>query len=158
MASTITASTATVKITETLNLNNKDRGSSTTASITNIGEIIREIKTVLTSGNDLIQFGTKGAGVMSQTDVKYIRITNLDDTNYVDITCSDHITAGSNAELFAVRLTAGQSFMLAGCKFDALNDGADGDDNTIAAGDAIANIKAIADTASVDVEIYVMSA
>ena len=48
--------------------------------------------------------------------------------------------------------------MLAGCKFDALNDGADGDDNTIAAGDAIANIKAIADTASVDVEIYVMSA
>ena len=60
MASTITASTATVKITETLNLNNKDRGSSTTVSIKSIGEIIREIKTVLTSGNDLSSLVQKG--------------------------------------------------------------------------------------------------
>jgi len=156
MASTITASTATVKITETLNLNNKDRGSSTTASITNIGEIIREIKTVLTSGNDLIQFGTKGAGVMSQTDVKYIRITNLDDTNYVDITCSDHITAGSSGHLFTIKLTAGQTFMLAGCAFNAEDDG--DADNMLASGDTIANISAKADTASVDLELFILSA
>jgi|2_EtaG_2_1085320.scaffolds.fasta_scaffold03143_1 Lhr-like helicase len=162
MASTITASTATVKITETLNLNNKDRGSSTTASIASIGEIIREIKTVLTSGNDLIQFGTKGAGVMSASDVKYIRITNLDDTNYVDINCGDNATLGSIEEMFSIRLTAGQTFMLSGCNFNAMDSGTDTDsaavdDGELAASATIANVRAVADTASVDVEIFAMA-
>jgi len=156
MASTITATTATVKITETLNLNNKDRGSSVTASIASIGELVREIKTVGTGGNTVMQFGTKGAGIMSSSDVKYIRITNLDDTNYVDITCSDHITAGSSGHLFTIKLTAGQTFMLAGCAFNAEDDG--DADNMLASGDTIANISAKADTASVDLELFIMSA
>jgi hypothetical protein len=46
MASTVTAATATVQITESLTLGNVDRGGSHTRTITNVAEADRRVMTV----------------------------------------------------------------------------------------------------------------
>ena len=160
MATTVKQTTLKTILTEEVTINGRARNSTVTKTINGIGEVFTNISDVTTAGTNLCQFAsTKGAGVFSTAGsgaghVKYIRISNLDDTNFVDITCSDHITAGSATNLFSTRLLAGKSFMLSGLKFDVATSDAD---NSIAAGTTIANIRGIADSASVDVEIVIAS-
>jgi|TARA_Y100000296_G_C5174556_1_gene259279 hypothetical protein len=161
MATTVTTATLNVVVSEQITLNGVIRDSKATTSIASVGEVFNQITSITTSGTDIIQFASaKGAGVLSTASsgagtVQYIRITNLDDTNYVDITLSDHITPGSAANLCSFRVTAGKSIMLGGVSF-ATEDDSDAD-NSIAASDTIANIRGIANSASCDIEVYIVS-
>ena len=87
MASTVTSATMTVKITEDIVLNGVNQGGTNTISIGSINEVHKFIKTVDTSSlRTLVLFsGTVAAGTLNADNVKYIRITNLDDTNYLDV-------------------------------------------------------------------------
>jgi hypothetical protein len=86
--------------------------------------------------------------------VRYIRITNLDDTNHVTLTFKNE-----NDDEFAVKLDKGQSFIfngdLSGGVVDTM-DGIDGTGLTVSLGDLV-NITALADTAACDLEIFVAS-
>lgn len=163
MGSSVTATNLTVRISESISLNGVQRGSSASTSIASIGEISNRIISVATAGTDLIQFAAGlGAGTFSTATsgagtVHYMRFTNLDATNFITITCSDHATPGSNTDLFCIKLTAGKTFMLCGLLFDTTDSGVDGDDNALVAGNTIKNINAVADTAAVDVEMYIAS-
>ena len=148
MATTLTNATLTVTITESITLNGVDQGGTQTLSVSNINEIDRRIFTAGTSAADIIGFGTSnGQGQFVRTDVKYIRITNLDDTNFVVIGMKD-----SASDTFYVKLDAGKSLMFGN---DDLEIHASG--GAWSAWSEADVITAAADTASVDLEVFIAS-
>ena len=140
----------TVTLTEAIKLQNNNQGATVTKTISGVNEVDRRIVTVLTStnGNEIIKTaGAAGAGTYIPANVKYIRITNLDSTNYVVLFLSD----GGHHALF--KLEAGKSFILGTpVGFDDVDD----IDNFSAA--TISTIQAKANTASVKLEVFVASA
>jgi hypothetical protein len=108
MASTITAGSLTVKITEAITLNGSDMGSTNTFTVGSINEINQRIVS-LDAGNlrTLFEFGAViGSGTFVKSNVQYVRITNKDDTNAVSLNLA---TATSNCW---VDVAAGQSLMV----------------------------------------------
>ena len=154
MASTITAATMTVTITESIALNGKDQGASNTFSISSVATVSKRIVDVPASEVEIIAMSTAVAsGTFIEGDVRYIRITNLDDTNHITLTFKDE----DNTE-FAVKLDKGQSFIynadLSGGVVDTMHAG--GSALTVSLNDLV-NVTAIADTAACDVEVFVAS-
>ena len=137
--------TLTVSISENITLNEKQRGGTTTVDITGVNYVDDRIVKVGTSEQSVILFDTtEAAGQFKDTQVDYIRITNLSTTNFVTL----RMTAG-NDEYF-VKVPAGDSFVL----FDTTMDA---DSATGVATASLANIdsiKAVADTAACEVEIF----
>ena len=149
MASTVTASTATVTISEVLTLGGIDRGGVHTRTITSVAEADRRVMTVSSSGEmDLIELNTaNGQGKFVRSSIRYIRITNLDDTNFIRVRFKK-----SGAETADVKVDAGATFMLSTGSMDA--DTAAG---AFSAFVDINEISAQADTADVDVEYVVFA-
>lgn len=155
MATTITNATLTVTLTESISLNGSEQGASNTLTIADVDEISKRIVTIPTAEKTIIAMGTAiSNGTFIESDVRYIRITNKDDANHVTLTFKDE----GNSE-FAVKLDKGQSFIyngdLAGGVVDTMD--ANGSALSLALGDLV-DITAIADTAAVDLEIFVASA
>ena len=155
MASTLTASTLTVAITESIELNGKDQGGSNVLTIGSIATISKRIIDVPASEVTIIAISTAVAnGTFIEGDVRYIRITNLDDTNHVTLTFKDE-----DSTEFAVKLDKGQSFIyngdLSGGVVDTMHAG--GSALTVSLNDLV-DITAIADTAACDIEVFVASA
>ena len=145
-------STLSVSISEKLNLNGKDRGSVISKDIASITETFHRIMDVKTSGTQTIlemdaTEGNSAGGKLFSDNVKYLRITNLDGSNFVAITVQNDST-----EEYMVKLEAGQSYVLFNSSLDANAAG----DNSAAAGNltAIDNVLAKADTASCQVEVF----
>ena len=154
MATTITAATLTVNLTEAITLNGQDKGATNTLTIASVTEVTQGIANVITTEGVVIAFGTAiGAGQFVESTTKYVRLTNKDDTNFVQLTFRDE-----NSTEFAVKLDAGHSFIYAG-------DNAGGVvDTMIAAGSALTvpstfadlvDVTAVADTADCDLEYFV---
>ena len=156
MASTITAATLTVAITETITLNGQDLGASNTLSIPSIATVSRRIIDVPTSERTIINMGTNvGAGMFIESDVMYIRITNLDDTNHVGL-----IFQNENNDEFGVKLDKGQTFIYNGDLSGGVVDTMDAVDNDGLSTNTFADlvsITAIADSAAIDLEVFIAS-
>jgi hypothetical protein len=110
MASTITAATLTVTITEAVTLNGYDQGSKNELSISDINEVYKRIVTCTASQDTtLVTFAASvhtSIHALDVDDVKYIRITNLDDTNAIEVAIVGAAT------LYQVELAAGESHIL----------------------------------------------
>ena len=110
MASTISAATLTVTITEAVTLNGYDQGSKNELSIASINEVMKRIVTCPASNNTVIFLSNAtvhgAVGAVDVGDVKYIRITNLDDTNAIEVAIVGAAT------LYQVELAAGESHIL----------------------------------------------
>ena len=154
MASTISNATLTVTIKESITLKGKEQGGTTTLSISDINEISKRIVTATTTEATILTFSSAiGAGTYIAANVRYMRFTNLDDTNHITLTFKDE----DNTE-FRVKVDAGQSFI-----FNA--DSSGGFVDTMkAAGSALASgladlydVTVDADTASCDLEIFIAS-
>ena len=149
MASTVTQSTATVTRSEQLVLGGTDRGGSHTRTIENIAEADRRVMTVDSSNEiDLIELNSdNGQGKFVRSSIKYIRITNLDNTNFIRVRFKK-----SGAETADVKVDAGATFMLSSGSMDA-----DTSAGAFSAFVDIDNISAQADTADVDIEYVVLA-
>jgi len=150
MATIVTAATLTVEVAESITLNGVSRNSSTTASISSIGEISNRIMSITnsTNGTDIVNIGTgSGAGTFDKTAVKYLRFTNLDDTNFVTIQFTDEST-----HHWELKLDAGKSLIIGDTS--SIDDQADIDNFSAT---AITKIIGKADTAAVDLEVYIAS-
>jgi hypothetical protein len=152
MATTIVPATLTVTLTEAITLNGQDKGSTNVYTIASIVEVSQRIINVGTSELVILAMSTEvAAGQFKEADVRYIRITNKDDTNHVTL-----IFRAENAEEFAVKLDKGQSFIynadLSGGAVDTMD--ASGSALTVALADLV-DITAQADTAAVDLELFV---
>jgi hypothetical protein len=157
MASKVTSSSLKVWIKENIILNGAQRGGETAYIIPSINEISKRIVTAQTTERQILVFDTAaiGPGKFIQGDVRYIRITNLDDTNHVTLTFKNH-----NDDEFAVKLDYGQSYIynadLAGGTV-ATMDAIDGAGLTLSLGNLV-DITVLADTAACDLEVFVASA
>tara|TARA_R100000278_G_scaffold117125_1_gene96897 strand:+ start:258 stop:716 length:459 start_codon:yes stop_codon:yes gene_type:complete len=151
MASTISAATLTVTHTEALTLNGVDRGVTNTLTIASVNEVDHRIVTVDTSADrTLVSLAsTVGAGAFVNSSVKYIRVTNKDDTNYVTL----GLECGSDDSAY-IKLEAGQTFVI-------YNDNVQFAAANVAHGsvvfDALESITAKANTGNVDLELFVAS-
>jgi len=153
MTTTLTAATLTVTVTEAVSLNGYDQGSKNTLTIASINEVNKRIVTVPASEIEVVALSTANAsGTFIEGDVRYMRFTNLDDTNHLTLTFKNE-----NDDEFAVKLDKGQSFIynadLSGGVVDTM-DGIDGTGLTLSLGDLV-NVTALADTAACDLEIFV---
>ena len=150
--STHAAATLTVTHQEQLTLNSRDYGGYSTSTYTNIVNVDKRILTVTTSEATVATFaGAMAPGTYIPAKVKYIRFTNLDDTNHITLTF-----ANENDDEFAVKVDAGQTFALCGDNDGGMADmidAIDGTGLTYSLGD-LKSITADADTASCDMEIY----
>ena len=150
MASSITAAPLTIKITEDITLNGQQQGTTNTITTANIAEFSRRIVTVPTSEVILVSFGDANSfGTFHDTDVQYVRITNLDDTNYVSLNFE-----GDASTDFTVRLDKNRGTYLAVLNHASLgmDDYADISAATL---EAINTIKAIANTGACNLEVVV---
>ena len=153
MASTITAADLTVKITETINLNGRDQGSSNSFSISSINEISKRIITIPASADTTIATFAAAVSTSVQAydveDVRYIRLTNLDDTESINVAM---VGASDNAQFV---VPAGQSLV-----FGTPDDFMLGEEDTtpaFASFEDLASIVVDSGSNSVDVELFIAS-
>tara|TARA_Y100000361_G_scaffold66213_1_gene58167 strand:+ start:1304 stop:1780 length:477 start_codon:yes stop_codon:yes gene_type:complete len=158
MATTLTNATLTVTLSESVLLRGVEQGSTNTLSISSINEVFKQIVTCTTDRNELFAAIASGTdkGSFLEANIRYIRVTNLDDTNHVVLFFKNE----SNDEI-AVKLDRGQSFIynadLTGGVVDTMDANSAGAASSGQLAD-LTNVYAQADTASVDLEIFVASA
>jgi len=153
MATTITAATLTVTITEAVNLNGYDQGSKNELSIASVNEVMKRIVTCPASNNTVIFLSNAtvhgAVGAVDVGDVKYIRITNMDDTNALEL---GMIAAAKN---YQVELAAGESHIL-GSPTSLMDAEADNDPAFGTMQDLV-SIEVNPGGNAIDVEIFVAS-
>ena len=87
MATTIVKNTLKVTITEDIILNGAQQGATNVLNLTDIHEVSKRIVTITTSEVEIIAISSAiTSGTFLETDVRYIRITNLDTAYYVLLT------------------------------------------------------------------------
>ena len=110
MASTLTAATMTVTINESIVINGKNQGGTNTLSISSIATVSKRIVDVPTSEVLIASMSTAvAAGTFVESDVRYIRITNLDDENFVYL-----VFKNEYSNEFCLKLDKGKSFIYNG--------------------------------------------
>jgi len=157
MTSTITAATLTLTVKESIELNGVEQGATNVKTVASINEVSKRIVTVpdTTDGVEVVAMSTAiTSGTFIKGDVRYMRFTNLDDTNFITLTFKN-----SNNDEFAIKLDAGHNFIYPGDNTGGMvgtMDAIDGTGLTYSLGDLV-NVTADADTASCDMEIFVAS-
>ena len=168
MTSTLTASTMTVTISESITLNGANQGSTTSMSVGSIAKVYKRIITVPISGSGTITLltttGDEGttvdAGKFIVADMKYLRITNLNDTAGEGVKLQiarDDNSDGTDNECAWFLLEEGKSLILN--TLNAAFDAAAGDLDSPSL-DEITDIRALNESGSVavDLEIFIASA
>ncbi len=148
MASTVTASTATITVSENITLNGVTYGNAISKSFITQGQVIQRIMSIGTTFTDMIYTSTAdGRGQVVAANWCYFRITNLDDTNFVTLRLYD----GTDSQFF--KLESGESFFLMSPDVDV--DAAGTTFNGFA---DIQRIAAIADASACDIEFLMITA
>ena len=158
MASTIGTATLTVTLTEAVTLNGSNHGATNIITFSAINEVSKRIVTITTTESTIATFSAAvaSAGHYVAANVRYIRFTNKDDTNFITLTFRNQ----DNDEA-AIKLDAGQSFVWNGDNANGmtavLNATEDADAASSTNIGSLTNIQADADTASCDLEMLVAS-
>ena len=151
------ASTLKVKIQEEIVLDNQNYSSKRVLEISSINEISKRILTITTTEAEILKFAsTIDAGRYIIGDVRYMRFTNLDDTNFITLTFTNE-----DSDEVAIKLDAGQSFIWNGDNNGGLVDSF----NAVTAGNAasdtaladVTGVQADANTGSCDLEMFIAS-
>jgi hypothetical protein len=148
MSSTITKATLTVVINESVKLNDKEYGARQEVKIKNINEISQRIVNVPTSQITLLQLSSSvGPGTYKTADLQYLRMTNLDNENFVRLSFSS-----GSANRFDVKLGALQSYIVTNA---SMSGSAQGDQ--FGSFVNFDTLKADASSAACDIELFLAS-
>ena len=148
MATTVSASTLKISVKEEITLNGKKHEYKQEQSIADVNMIAQRIVRVPTSVKTVLSFSNAiGAGTYQNSDVKYIRITNLDNENYITLGLMD-----SSGDTAYFKLDKAETMIFHNTVIEAKTDGA-----VWAGWSDIDTINAQANTAAVDIEIFVAS-
>ena len=155
MATTISAATLTVTLTESITLNGQDKGATNSLENASVTEVSLRILNVPTSEVVVLAMGTAvAAGQFIEYTVRYIRITNKDDTNHVTLTFRNE-----NSNECIHLLDAGHTFIYGGDNSGGVVNTHDADATAINRGvnvmGDLVDITALADTAACDLELFV---
>ena len=91
MATTVQAADLQVTITESYSLNGVSYGNTVNKIYSSNGEIVQRVMAIQSQGRganwtDILNFGAAdSAGQVDVSNYKYFRITNLDDTNFLEL-------------------------------------------------------------------------
>ena len=162
MASTITASTLKVTIREDIKLNGVEQGGVNTLSIGSINEVYKRIVSCpANSETTLAHFHSSVAdGILSPLDiddVRYIRVTNLDDTTSITLSLQSDVGEDDSAadESASLLIEAGRSFIMG-----SPNDGIGIDDTNANLVTDLVDLESLVvftGSDAIDVEIFVAS-
>ena len=156
MASTITASTLTTTVTESIFLNGTQQGGTSIKTFGSINEISKRILTITTNEVTIATFSAAVAstGHYNDSAVRYMRFTNLDDTNFITLT----FTNEDNDEV-AIKVDAGNSFIWAADNDGGMVDVFNATENAgVAASLAdLRTIQADASASTIDLEVFIAS-
>ena len=139
MATTVVTSDLTVSITESYTLNGVAYDSTINKVFSDNGEVVKRIMGISSSSYTPV-FDYVAEGV--QANFKYLRVTNLDDTNFVVLKILN-----SNADTFRVKIKAGESYLLMDNNYN-VEEGAEIQEDL----HIMKSCFCIADTASCDIE------
>ena len=147
MATTLSTATLTVSIQEEITLNGTKQGASINAKFGKIKQVDERIFTVPTSSETAILnlSSSASAGTYVTSKVRYIRFTNLDDTNFVRLT----FVSGSKNR-FDTKLEAGRSMIFSNASISGSAAGA-----SFGSFSNFTSVKATANSAAVDVGMFV---
>ena len=154
MATTVTPATATVTISCAISLAGQDKGFSHSYTVPLVTEVHNRIMNVPTSEMAVLTFTASNPGTLlipglNEADVRFIVLTNLDDTNFVQIT----LASENNAEC-AHKLEAGHS-MIIPTSAEGVVDVHDALDSALTVSfDDLTTITALANTASCDLQVF----
>jgi len=139
MATTVVESDLTVSITESYTLNGVEYGGTINKVFSDNGEVVKRIMNISTgSFSNLFDYETESV----KGTFTYLRVTNLDDTNFVTLQVVD-----SNDDAYYIKLNAGESHILMDNCIDVVENPA-----TFGSFSDIAICAAEADTSACDVE------
>ena len=115
MATTVTNANLTVTLTDSVTLNGQVYGNTNTLTVASIDEVYnRVVEIPITTYTTLFELGAAtGQGIVTAANTKYFRITNLDDTNYVNLKIF-------GTDTMVIKLEAGKSFIMGGVSFDGI--------------------------------------
>lgn len=148
MASTLQTTTLTVTISEQLTSNGQTFNYENKVLLSNIKPFDPRVMTIPITEVTVIDFAAAvAAGTFISANVKYIRITNKDDTNFIRLRIIK-----TSGQTFDVKVDPGKSFLMGNTKESANISGA-----SFSAFVDADNISAQADTAPVDIEYFVAS-
>ncbi len=148
MASTLSTTNLVVTISEQLTSNGQVFNFENQLTLANIKPFDPRVMSIPTSEVTVMAFGSAvAAGTFVAANVKYIRITNKDDTNFIRVRGTK-----TSSQTFDVKVNPGCSFIMSNVKESAnTNAGA------FSAFVDMDNISAQADTAACDIEYFVAS-
>ena len=153
MATTVSPATLTIGVTATVTLGGVAHDLSHAQTIASVVEVAHRIVEVPTSEITILKFAATSpdAGSFDEADVRWIAIINRDDTNFVQLTFKSE-----GAAEFAVKLDAGQAFIYGCDNSGGVVDTMDADSSALTVSfEDLVDITALADTAAVDLELYV---
>ena len=151
MATTVTTATLKVDITETITLNGTTYDKTTTQSISGIAQYTSRVYQLkANTTHTVVEFASDPSNnVFDSDDFKYMRITNLDDTNAVNLTFAEESTVGC-----AFQLDAGESFVISALNVDSNTGGG----AITSLGHTISDVFIRTGASETDVEIVVATA
>ena len=158
MTTTLKSATLSVKIAEEITLNGARQGAINTKTVSGVNEISKRIITITTTESVIATFSAAvaSAGHYVAANVRYIRFTNKDDTNFIILTFRNQ----DNDEV-SLKLDAGQSFIWNGDNANGMtavfNATQDADAASDTAFGSLTNIQADANTGSCDLEMIIAS-
>ena len=143
--------------TESLTLNGSQQGGTNTTTFTGINEASKRMLTITTNEATIATFsGAVGsAGHFNDGNVRYIRFTNLHATYFVALTFTN-----DDSDEFAIKLDAGQSFILCGDNstgMELIFNAIAGDAASHTALGSLTTIQADAEASTVQIEMFVAS-
>jgi len=146
MATTIDNATLTITINEDVKLNGQQVGSKSVQTLSGINEASRRIFSVPLHEVQIMALSSSAAaGTYETSSLKYMRITNMDSTNFVRLSFMsgslNRFDTKLPAKMSAIFSSPSISGSSAGSAFDSFSN--------------LTSIKAVADTAVVDVEMFV---
>tara|TARA_A100001011_G_scaffold362629_1_gene411848 strand:- start:4593 stop:5045 length:453 start_codon:yes stop_codon:yes gene_type:complete len=147
MATTVEKAQLKILIQETVTLNGTEKGGKQTHTINSIKHVDERILSVPTYETAILHLsGASGAGTYQTSKVKYIRMTNLDDSNFVRLS----FISGSDGSRFDVKLDPKRSMVFTNASISGTSAG-------VSFGEFanFTKVNATSDTSSCDVSLFV---
>ena len=152
--------TLNVTITEELTLNGADRGSTNTLAVASVTQVYHRIVTCPASSDTAIAtfqtLTSTSDNAIDLEDAKYIRVTNLDASNPVNLSLQVSVDADGTADASAtILLASGRSFIMG-----AVHEGIVVDDDSDGIVTALTDLESILidpGSNAVTIEVFIAS-
>tara|TARA_R110001592_G_scaffold137335_1_gene355262 strand:+ start:754 stop:1233 length:480 start_codon:yes stop_codon:yes gene_type:complete len=146
-----------ITVRESMNLDGNKYDHLTSKILYNVNEVSKRVVSIPTSSEriEILKVSSSiGAGSHLENEVRYIRLTNLDDTNFVTFTFKN-----TNNDEFAIKVEKESSFLYNGMSGSGVANSMEASGSALISGsfNSLNSIFAKADTSNCDIEYFVAS-